>query len=164
MLALPQDLHNCLLPEVTNLLLHLESVSWVAFFHRCYLTGLYCRCLRAALQPGAPSTTPATTTTSAPAWSQFTGLATSGGSVAPLMTTAILGAPTQGAIRVTTPPRLPAPGAGSHWNLPQPGLSAPSPLMPPPQPEFWHFPSWRYCHNPALQLEEEPSWMPNSGP
>ena len=40
LLALPQSLHDCLFPEVTNLLLHFEAVTLVTSCHQCYLPGL----------------------------------------------------------------------------------------------------------------------------
>ena len=45
LLALPQTLSSCLLLEVVNLLLCLESITQVVFFHLCYLPVANCRCL-----------------------------------------------------------------------------------------------------------------------
>ena len=55
MLALPQGMHNCLLPEVVNILLCLESVTRVMFCHHCYLPGAACRCLGVTSMASAPS-------------------------------------------------------------------------------------------------------------
>ena len=55
LLALLQGLSSCLLPEVVNLLLHLESVSQVGFCLHCYLPGASCRCLRASSLASLPS-------------------------------------------------------------------------------------------------------------
>ena len=136
LLALPQSLHDCLFPEVTNLLLHFEAVTQVTSCRQCYLLGLYCRCLGAALQSGAPSTAHVTTMASAPTWSQVAGRVASSGIVASPVTTTTLSMATQSAPRVAPLPGLPPLTGDPHYNLPQPGLPMPPPLMPLPQAEF----------------------------
>ena len=132
LLALPQGMHNCLFPEVITLLLHLETITQVAFCRHCYLPRLRCRCLRAALQMGAPSTT-TTSMASAPTWSQVTELVPGYGSTASMGTTTTLSTSAQGATGVAPPPGLPTPGVESIWNPPQLDFLALPQLPVPPQ-------------------------------
>ena len=51
-------------PQLVELLTLLESVSWVAFCHQCYLPGSACRCLES-------SSTASTASTTGPLWSDI---------------------------------------------------------------------------------------------
>ena len=51
-------------PQVVEILTLLESVSWVAFCHQCYLLGSTCQCLESSFTTSTASTT-------GPSWSEI---------------------------------------------------------------------------------------------
>ena len=71
----------------------------------------------------------------APTWSQADRRVPSSGIVTSLVTTTTLSTATQSVTRVP-PPGLPPPTGDHRYNLPQPGLPTPQPLMLPPQAEY----------------------------
>ena len=133
LLALPPGMHDCLFPEVTNLLLHFEVATQVMSCCQCYLPGPHCRCL--GMLGNAPSMAPVTTMALAPTWSQADRRVPSSGIVTSPVTTTTLSTATQSATRVP-PPGLPPPTGDHRYNLPQPGLPTPQLLMLPPQVEY----------------------------
>ena len=111
-LALPHGMHNCLFPEVTKLLLHLESVTQVVFCHRCYLPGANCRCL--GMSSLAPS----------PSWSQVAELTPGYGTLASTGAMTTLSTSLQGAAGLAPLPGLSTPGMASIWDPPHPDFPA----------------------------------------
>ena len=64
MIAPQPEMSQTIFPQVVEVLTLLESVSWVAFCHQCYLPGSACRCL------GSCSTT-STASTAGLSWSDI---------------------------------------------------------------------------------------------
>ena len=140
-------------PQVVEVLTLLESVSWVAFCHQCYLPGSACRCL------GSCSTT-STASTTGPLWSDIadptfgTNPAPAGrgaGSVLPYGSSAMAGSsiwdlPSADLPRLPGAPsaiRQPCPPAGRASHLESQLMAIRYGMTAPPDPLRLPQPTWR---------------------